>query len=205
MSGEMTLGAVLARLEEREREIAAQAEATWEKVTELLNGLDNAAEEIRITRKTLLELPGPQPPLPPAPQLPDHPAYQQIMAVFTKADTPLRARAVCEALDLEVPASTVNNTRLKLKRLVKRGILTETEQGLFAPATAIAAGQTHGRSLSPEDAKRATTRLPPTEVEACSSIAATSGLASPSGQQPSGRPEHPLRVRQMVFTTCEVG
>ncbi|MGW2894487.1 hypothetical protein ACWDAO_07555 [Streptomyces sp. NPDC001212] len=37
-----------------------------------------------ITRKTLLELPDPK--------LPDHPAYQQIMAVFTAADHPLRAR-----------------------------------------------------------------------------------------------------------------
>jgi hypothetical protein len=133
----MTLGAVLARLEEREREIAEQADATREKITELtalLDGFDTAAEEIRITRKTLLELPEQQPPAPPAPnlpELPDHPAYQQIMTVFTETDSPLRARAVCEALDLEVAANTVNNTRLKLKRLVRRGILTETEQGLF--------------------------------------------------------------------------
>ncbi|MBA4867368.1 hypothetical protein H1V43_40135, partial [Streptomyces sp. PSKA54] len=59
-AGELTLGAVLARLEEREREIAAQAEAVREKIAELtalLEGYDSAAEEIRITRKTLLELP----------------------------------------------------------------------------------------------------------------------------------------------------
>ena len=61
----------------------------------------------------------------------DHPAYQQIMAVFTAADHPLRARQVCEAMDLAVAPNNINNVRLKLKRLADRGILTETEQGLF--------------------------------------------------------------------------
>ncbi|MGW1801184.1 hypothetical protein ACWCQN_35940 [Streptomyces sp. NPDC001984] len=93
--GELALGAVLARLEEREREIAAQAEATREQIAQLtarLDELGRAAEEVRITRKTLLELPDPQPPTPPAPKLPGHPGYRQIMAVFAAADTPLRAR-----------------------------------------------------------------------------------------------------------------
>ncbi|MFB7037521.1 MULTISPECIES: hypothetical protein [unclassified Streptomyces] len=132
--GELTLRAVLARLEGREREIAAQAEAAREKIAELtalLDGFDTAAEEIRITRKTLLELPDPQPPAPPAAKLPDHPAYQQIMAVFAAADAPLRARAVCEAMDVEIAPNNINNVRLKLKRLVDRGILTEPEPGLF--------------------------------------------------------------------------
>ncbi|MET7571199.1 hypothetical protein ABZT04_22240 [Streptomyces sp. NPDC005492] len=63
-----------------------------------------------------LEIPDPQPPAPPAPQLPDRPAYQQIMAVFATADAPLRARQVCEALDMEIAPNNINNTRLKLKR-----------------------------------------------------------------------------------------
>ncbi|GGL15773.1 hypothetical protein [Streptomyces flaveus] len=132
--GELTLGAVLARLEEREREITAQAETMREQITQLttqLGELGRAAEEIRITRKTLLELPDPQPPAPPAPKLPDHPAYQQIMAVFATADHPLRARQVCEAMDLTIAPNNVNNIRLKLKRLTDRGILVEIEQGLF--------------------------------------------------------------------------
>ncbi|MFD9323518.1 hypothetical protein ACFWDQ_38740 [Streptomyces sp. NPDC060053] len=69
------------------------AETTREQIAQLtarLDELGRAAEEVRITRKTLLELPDPQPP--PAPQLADHPAYQQIMAVFATADAPLRAR-----------------------------------------------------------------------------------------------------------------
>jgi hypothetical protein len=132
--GELTLGAVLARLEEREREITAQAETMREQIMHLTTQLDElgrAAEEVRITRKTLLGLPDPQPPAPPTPKLPDHPAYQQIMAVFTAADHPLRARQVCEAMDLTVAPNNINNVRLKLKRLADRGILTETEQGLF--------------------------------------------------------------------------
>lgn len=132
--GDLTLGAVLAHLEEQEREIAAQAEAIRTRITELTAQIaeyDRLAEEVRITRKTLLALPDPSPPTQSAVKLPDHPAYQQIIAVFTAADTPLRARAVCEAMDLEITPSNVNNVRLKLKRLVERGILTEPEQGLF--------------------------------------------------------------------------
>jgi hypothetical protein len=133
--GELTLGAVLVRLEEREREIATQVEEAREQIAQLtaqLDELGRAAEEIRITRKTLLELPDPAPPPPPAPKLPEHPAYQQIMAVLAAADAPLRARQVCEAMDMEIAPNNINNTRLKLKRLTERGILVETEQGLFA-------------------------------------------------------------------------
>ena len=133
-SSELTLGAVLARLEEQEREIAAQAEATQERIAELtaqLEEFDRVAEEVLITRKTLLALPDPSPPTPPAANLPDHPAYRQIMAVFAAADAPLRARAVCEAMDLEIAPNNVNNVRLKLKRLAERGIPIEPQQGLF--------------------------------------------------------------------------
>lgn len=34
-------------------------------------------------------------------------------------------------MDVEIAPSSINNARLKLKRLVERGILAETEQGLF--------------------------------------------------------------------------
>ncbi|MFF2130728.1 hypothetical protein ACFVW1_36270 [Streptomyces olivochromogenes] len=126
--GELTLGAVLARLE-LEREIDAQADAARGKIAELtalLDGFDKAAEEIRITRKTLLELPDPGPPAPPSAKLPDHP-----VAVFAAADAPMRARAVCEAMDVEITPNNVNKVRLKLKRLVERGILADIDQGLF--------------------------------------------------------------------------
>ncbi|MFD8705687.1 hypothetical protein ACFV1W_24265 [Kitasatospora sp. NPDC059648] len=136
-NGELTLGAVLVRLEEREREIAEQAEETREQITRLtavLDELGRAAEEVRITRKTLLELPDPDPPAPSAsaPKLPDGAAYQEIMAVFAQADGPLRARGVCEAMDLDPAPNNINNVRLKLKRLTGRNILAEPEPGLFA-------------------------------------------------------------------------
>ncbi|WDF43360.1 hypothetical protein PBV52_44540 [Streptomyces sp. T12] len=135
-SGDPTLGAVLVRLEEREREIAEQAEETREQITRLtavLDELGRAAEEVRITRKTLLELPDPGPPAPSAsaPELPDGAAYQEIMAVFAQAGGPLRARGVCEAMDLDPAPNNINNVRLKLKRLTGRNILTEPEPGLF--------------------------------------------------------------------------
>jgi hypothetical protein len=135
-SGELTLGAVLVRLEEREREIAEQAEETREQITRLtavLDELGRAAEDVRITRKTLLELPDPGPPALSAsgPELPDGAAYQEIMAVFAQTDGPLRARGVCEAMDLDPAPNNINNVRLKLKRLTGRNILTEPEPGLF--------------------------------------------------------------------------
>ncbi|MFE0515373.1 hypothetical protein [Streptomyces sp. NPDC058964] len=89
--GELTLGALLARPEGRELEIAAQAEGARERIAELtalLVGFDTAAEEIRITPKTLPELPDPPPPVPLAAKLPDHPAHQQIMAMFAATDAP---------------------------------------------------------------------------------------------------------------------
>jgi len=135
-SGDLTLGAVLVRLEEREREIAEQAEETREQIprlTTVLDELGRAAEEVRITRKTLLELPDPGPPAPSASasELPDGAAYQEIMAVFAQVDGPLRARGVCEAMDLDPAPNNINNVRLKLKRLTGRNILTEPEPGLF--------------------------------------------------------------------------
>ena len=124
----------MARLEEQERELAVQAEATREQIAQLtapLDELGRAAEEVRITRKTLLAPPDPQLPAPTAPKLPDHPAYQQIMAVFAAADMSLRARQVCEAMALEIAPDNIDNTRLRPKRLAERVILVETEQGWF--------------------------------------------------------------------------
>ncbi|MFF3489695.1 hypothetical protein ACFYXC_41815 [Streptomyces sp. NPDC002701] len=101
------------------------------RLTARLDEFGRAAGEVRITRKTLLELPDPQPPALPAPKLPDHPACQQIMAVCAAADAPLRARQVYEAMNMEIAPNSINNTRLKLMWLTERGIRVETEQGLF--------------------------------------------------------------------------
>ncbi|WP_438302898.1 transposase [Streptomyces sp. HUAS TT11] len=109
-----------------------------------LEEFDRVAEEVRITRKILLALPDPSPPTPPAAKLPDHPAYRQIMAVFAAADAPLRARAVCEAMDLEIAPSNVNNVRLKFTRGRDRA-----RAGSVHPATAIGTRRGHHQPDSP--------------------------------------------------------
>ncbi|MEV1079060.1 hypothetical protein AB0I98_12520 [Streptomyces sp. NPDC050211] len=53
---------------------------------------------MRITRKTLLDIPAPAPTDEPArPDVPDHPAYQQILATVADTGKPLRARDLCQA------------------------------------------------------------------------------------------------------------
>ncbi|RKT09267.1 hypothetical protein BX285_6346 [Streptomyces sp. 1114.5] len=86
-----------------------------------------------MTRKTLLALPpiAPEPAEEP-PVLPDHPAYQQILTVFADAAGPMRARDLCERLDLAIMPKNIESTRHKLKRLVSLGVLAEPEAGLFA-------------------------------------------------------------------------
>ncbi|MET9339021.1 hypothetical protein [Nonomuraea sp. NPDC003804] len=98
-----------------------------------LRELDEAIDHLRITRTTLLSLADEDDaePVAPPPALPDHPAYQQILAVFADVGGPLRARDLCEALDLPIVSKNTENIRSKLKRLVSRGILVETEPGLF--------------------------------------------------------------------------
>ncbi|MFF1656098.1 hypothetical protein [Streptomyces sp. NPDC058255] len=84
-------------------------------------------------RKTLLALPLPSPATAPdRPDIPDHPAYQQILTALADAGRPIRARDLCQALDLPILPKNTEGIRSKLKRLVSRGILIEPEPGLFA-------------------------------------------------------------------------
>ncbi|MER6778085.1 MULTISPECIES: hypothetical protein [unclassified Streptomyces] len=85
-----------------------------------------------MTRKTLLALPPTAPePTDPPPALPDHPAYQQILTVLAGNAGPMRARDLCQRLDLAIMPRNIESTRRKLKRLVSLGVLTEPEPGLF--------------------------------------------------------------------------
>jgi hypothetical protein len=127
---------LLDKIEAREQALAREAERTRAQIEELtarLRELDEAIDHLRITRKTLLALADTDDGQPPAalPALPDHPAYQQILTVFTDAGRPLRARDLCQALDLPIVGKNTENIRSKLKRLVSRGVLLETEPGLF--------------------------------------------------------------------------
>ncbi|MEU8983431.1 hypothetical protein [Streptomyces sp. NPDC048309] len=69
---------------------------------------------------------------PDRPDIPDHPAYQQILTALADAGRPIRARDLCQALDLPILPKNTEGIRSKLKRLVSRGILIEPEPGLFA-------------------------------------------------------------------------
>jgi hypothetical protein len=57
--------------------------------------------------------------------------YQQILAVFTPDRGALRAKDVCRALGIGTEPKDTEGVRAKLKRLVNRQILTETQPGLF--------------------------------------------------------------------------
>ena len=128
--------AILEHIEIRERELADQAgqfRARIEELTRQLGELDAESENLRITRKTLLTLPLPPPATEPdRPDTPDHPAYQQILTALANTGRPIRARDLCQALDLPILPKNTEGIRSKLKRLVSRGILIEPEPGLFA-------------------------------------------------------------------------
>jgi hypothetical protein len=57
--------------------------------------------------------------------------YQQILAVFTADRGGLRSKDVCLALGIGTEPKDTEGVRAKLKRLVNRQILTETQPGLF--------------------------------------------------------------------------
>ena len=132
---------LLDRIDAREQALAREAgdvQARIDELTARLGELSQAISDLQVTRKTLLALAGrddAQPaaePAEPLPVLPDHPAYQQILTAFADLQRPLRARDLCLALDLPILPKNTESIRAKLKRLVSRGILIETEPGLFA-------------------------------------------------------------------------
>ena len=145
MAGHVTAAdpdkSLLDRIDAREQALAreaGEAQARIEELTARLRELDEEISNLQITRKTLISLAGQDNGQPaaeqagPSPELPDHPAYQQILDAFADLRRPLRARDLCVALDLPSAPENTENIRSKLKRLASRGILAETEPGLFA-------------------------------------------------------------------------
>jgi hypothetical protein len=65
-------------------------------------------------------------------------AYRDVVEVLADAG-PLRARLVCQAVGAGAEPRHREGMRIKLKRLVERGWLVETEPGLFACAAGVAA------------------------------------------------------------------
>jgi hypothetical protein len=70
---------------------------------------------------------------------PATPAYPQILAAFTAATGPLRAKEICRVLHAGTEPRHVEGMRSKLKKLVTRGILTEPSPGIFTLANQKAA------------------------------------------------------------------
>jgi hypothetical protein len=131
---------LLDKIDAREQALAREAgdvQARIDESTARLREVNEAISDLQVTRKTLISLAGEddaQPaaePAEPPPVLPDHPAYQQILTAFGDLQRPLRARDLCLALDLPIVPKNTESIRSKLKRLVSRGILIETEPGLF--------------------------------------------------------------------------
>ncbi|WP_052808905.1 hypothetical protein [Streptomyces natalensis] len=136
MSENVQVKAILVHIEDRERELSDQAEqlrARIEELTGQLGEIDAESENLRITHKTLLALPlSPPAAEPDRPDIPEYPAYQQILTALADTGRPMRARDLCQALDLPILPKNTEGIRSKLKRLVSRGILLEPEPGLFA-------------------------------------------------------------------------
>ncbi|MEU0303526.1 hypothetical protein ABZ252_29390 [Streptomyces sp. NPDC006175] len=132
----MSISQLFARTAEREAELACRTDALRVEIDQLtarLNNIERDLEHVQITRQTATSLADgldQDAPPPAEPELPEHPLHPQLLAVFHEKQRPLRARDLCEALDLGLLPKNVEGVRSKLKRLVARGILTETEPGL---------------------------------------------------------------------------
>jgi hypothetical protein len=72
---------------------------------------------MRVQPARIRQLPLPSPATGPArPAIPDHPAYQQILTALADADMPMRARDLCQALDLPVLPKNSRNRRPDRRR-----------------------------------------------------------------------------------------
>jgi hypothetical protein len=123
---------ILTLITERETTAAATADRLREQITLLsteLDRIDRELADLATTRTTLQHLVTTE-------FTADDPtvissAYQQILAVLGTAPAGMRAKDVCLALDIEPLPKHVEGARAKLKRLVNREILTETQPGIF--------------------------------------------------------------------------
>jgi len=132
---------ILDLISTRETAATTQAGRLREQITTLteqLTAIETDLADLATTRATLLQLTGADDGPPSADATLARTAYQQILAVFAGAEHGLRAKDICHALGVGTTANHTESLRAKLKRLVARGVLTETEPGMFTlaqPAT----------------------------------------------------------------------
>lgn len=115
---EAAASAALDELREQQAQLAAE-----------VAGIESELADLATTRQTLTkilehEVTASEPAIISEP-------YQQILAVFTPESGSLRAKDVCLALSIGTEPKDTEGIRAKLKRLVNRHILTETQPGLF--------------------------------------------------------------------------
>jgi hypothetical protein len=128
---------LLRHLDEREHDARAEVERLRDRIAELSVRMQDAqqvVERLQLARATLAEIAGPDGPCQPGTAgagEPLPPAYQEILAVFARADGGLRAKDLCRALNLGEQPRHIEGMRSKLKRLVGRDVLIESEPGLF--------------------------------------------------------------------------
>lgn len=119
----------------RQAALATVADTLRDQIAGLTDELHRAEAELAdlaTTHTTLTRLTAPNNP---AAAPPDTTIYQQIIAAFDTGAGPLRAKDICQALGTGTEPKDTEGIRAKLKRLVKRHILTEPEPGLFALST----------------------------------------------------------------------
>jgi hypothetical protein len=116
----------------RENAANAARDALREQITKLtdeLSAVDAELADLATTRQTLLTLVGHESTSTDATIVSE--PYQRILAVFASGTSGMRAKDVCRELGTGIEPKDTEGIRAKLKRLVNRHVLTETEPGLF--------------------------------------------------------------------------
>lgn len=131
----MNITTILDLIAEREAAAGQAADRLRQQITTLtaeLTRIDSELADLATTRATLqaltaAEFTAEDPTVASTP-------YQQILTVLTAAPTGMRAKDICIAVGVEPSPKHVESARARLKRLVSRQILTETEPGVFTLA-----------------------------------------------------------------------
>lgn len=126
---------ILDLITERQAVVAAAIATLREqmgKLTDELRAAETELNDLATTRTTLTRLTSMSEAAMPDTAAPDNTVYQQIITAFTTGtSTTMRAKDVCHVLGIGTEPKDTEGVRAKLKRLVKRGILTESQAGLF--------------------------------------------------------------------------
>ncbi len=128
---------ILDLITDRETVVTATVAALRDQITALtgqLTDLEAELTELTITRKTLLRLTDQADASATTDPIVASGPYQKILTVFATATAGVRAKDVCLALGTGTAANDIESMRAKLKRLVTRQVLVETEPGLFTLA-----------------------------------------------------------------------